>query len=516
METDDGNCADFLTSLYQKGVRLWLDESRLHYYARQGVLTPAEIATLRAMKEEVVAVLKQRQAAAVDPSHPLVTQGLSGDLAPLTIQQEIVWESYQRGALSFLWPCALRISGALNADFLRSSLDALVRRHDSLRTRIVVVNGIPRQQVDPPREYVLNVLDLSNASENEKNEAIRLLFVEMSAQGRDPAAGPLFSARLLRTAADEHVLVWAIHHIISDAFSLSLMFRQLWLSYAESMRGQPSSLGGVPIQYPDYAVWQRNTPKSLLEKGDAYWSQRLAGAQAIRWPVDLSASGSKLDPAEQARFLLGRELTDELHRLCSQTGTTLGMAMLAACAAVVSRRCGQEDFILPVAVTGRDRSVLESMVGYCAQGLYLRFQLIGGETLGDVLSIATEEFQRALSHQDFGRAMALRRDLLGHTMFQWHPVQQGEYGGLPESDLHSKLGIKIEMLPFEVKLVKEDPFNFYHVLMHFWNSEEGIVGQVWGRPAFFARRRLERLAQDIHVVASQLARNPRARLVSCL
>jgi hypothetical protein len=187
--------------------------------------------------------------------------------APLTVQQEWLWGMVQQyRTWNFcLYTFALRLSGPLNVELLRKSLETLVRRHGALRTRIVSVDGQARQQIDEVLEYHLEVVSFRNNSQSQNEVSARSYIDDLFTRRIDRGDGHLFEVRLLKLADRVHVLALAIHHIISDAFSLSLMFRELWLLYAELSQGHRCSLTGSPPQYADYASWQR--------KGDCDWRE---------------------------------------------------------------------------------------------------------------------------------------------------------------------------------------------------------------------------------------------------
>ena len=506
-------CTDFLSSLHQKGVRLWLDDDHIRYRASKGTLTAKEIATLQTMRDEIVDVLKQRKAVAVESS-ALMQRG-SAILAPLTIQQESIWQGLQRGGLSYLHPSALRISGPLSVELLRRSFEVIIRRHDSLRTRIVVVDGVPMQKIDNPYEYQLKVVNLTGVLEIETSARVQGVIEEVTNQGCDPAVGPLFDARLIKLAEHKYFLIWSIHHIVSDGSSSSLIFQEFWLAYSEFLRGQPSPLQAPAMQYADYAVWQQKTQRSWLEEHESYWKERLAEAEGIKWPVNGYAPGMKSDACEEAHIQFGRALSSRLREVAPSTGTTLGMTVLTVYVAVVSRWCNQKDFIVATAVTGRDRSELESITGFCAHDLYLRIRLTGEETFMGLLTQVGQEFQSAVLHQDFGRAVVHTPDF-ARTLFQWWPWQADDHDGVPKSGVAKNLDITIERYPIEITLKKAGPFPQYDMMTIFSDTEEGIVGRVGCVASVFTANAIEHFVQDLRSTAEQLVKNPYARVATVI
>lgn len=509
------HCADFMSSLYRKGVKLWLDDDKLHYRAGKGILTTEDTAALRRMKEEIIRVLKQRRSATIESSDFALQKTI--DLAPLTVQQESIWRGIQLGGLSYLNPFVLRISGPLNTEILRRSFEEIVRRHGSLRTRVVLLDGVPKQRIDEPQEYPLKVVNCSTMPQAEVDAQVQDLVDEVCNQDCDMAVGPLFQTRLIRLKDDEHLLIWSIHHIVSDGFSCRLMFRELWLSYSELVQERPSPLQTPAMQYANYAIWQREAQRTSMQSQELYWQQRLNGAAAIRWPVDKCESTMNRHPSDwnSMGIRFSQESNDGLRKSAARAGTTLAMAILAVYVASVSRLCNQSDFVVSISVTGRDRPGLQSMAGYVAHGLYLRIQLGGHETLADLLQQVTQEFSQALLHQDFGRTAAGSSDLRANALFQWMPWRFDEADGVPEPDVSPKLDIKVERLPTKVALKKRSPFQTTYkcdIMTLFADAAESIDGGFGYRPSAFAANMGERFASILRSTGNQLARTPYSRV----
>lgn len=499
-------CTDFINRLHQKGVKLWLDSGMINYQARKGIMTAEDKATLQAMKDDIVGVLSRWKSFKV-AQFPSEKQE-SASLVSLTAQQEVFWNALQQGATSYLIPFALRISGPLKVEMLRQSFEELIDRHDALRTRVVLVDGMPKQKIERSGCSNFGVVDLSELVEEEVSAGVHRVVEDVMNQGCDIENEPLFDVRLIKLRERSHLLVWSMHHIISDAYTNIVLFRELWLLYGELSQGRPSPLQSIPMHYAHYALWQEEERRVWPEKHESYWKERLAAATSIQWPTESHESATVLD-GHVVRIAFGSELSGKLRDLAAASGATLGMVVLVLYAVVVSQWCNQKDFVFATTATGRDRSELETMAGYCSHLLYLRVQLIGSESFIDFLNIVSQEYYGGLLHQGF---FATRHfiDLSPDTFFQWLPWQPVEFGGVPRPHESAKLDVVVE--PYPVKASpKNAPFSSYANMVTVWDSNEGIAGIVKGAAS---ESSVERVAQKFRLVAEQVVTNPYGRVVS--
>ena len=288
--------------------------------------------------------------------------------------------------------------GALDARALEHALGEIVRRHEVLRTTLRDQDGAPRVSVAPFAGFHLPVDDLSGAGEA---EAARRT-AEEAARPFDLAAGPLFRARLLRLGAEEHVLLVSMHHVVSDEWSLGVLFREMSAHYAAALEGGGSPLPELAVQYADYAVWQREQlAGETLDRQLAYWRQRLAGAPAL---LDLPADHPR--PALQTHrgateaFELPAELLGRLEALGRGEGATLFMVLLGALQVLLSRYSGSDDVVVGSPITGRSRHEVEGLIGFFTNTLVLRTDLSGDPGFREVLRRVREAALGAYDHQD--------------------------------------------------------------------------------------------------------------------
>ena len=348
-------------------------------------------------------------------------------LFPASFAQQRLWflEQFDPGKSVFHLLYAVRFDGRLNLFALERALNEVARRHESLRTSFVTVDGQPMQAV--ARELILElpVIDLRARSKEEAHaEARRWAQIE-GERPFDLAAGPLLRATLIRIGAEESMLVIAMHHIISDGWSMGVFLRELATLYEAFSAGQPSPLPELPVQYADYSVWQREWMQGeVLAAQLSYWSQHLADA-----PATLKIAADRQRPAIRtfggARHYtkVPAGLADRLRAFSRREGVTLFMTLLAAFDVLLWRYSGQDDVVVGTPIAGRTRSELEGLIGLFANTLPLRTHLGGNPTFRELLQRVRETALGAYAHQDIPfdklvEAMQPERSLSHTPLFQ--------------------------------------------------------------------------------------------------
>lgn len=394
-----------LASLHQLGIRLWVEQGKLYSEAPEGGI-PGELrGQIAARKAELIAFLREARAdGAVSGAPPLLPKPRDHRL-PLSFAQQRLWFLDQlEGAANptYVIPAAYRLSGAIRADLLEQALAALIQRHEILRTVFPAVAGQPRQRVHEHSSLRLNRVDSRRDSPAELQ---RRLAAE-AMRGFDLAEGPLLRATLYTLGEREHVLLLCLHHIIADAWSLEVMLRELDLHYSAYAEGRPAVPPELPVQYADFALWQREYLQGeRLAAQTAYWKQQLAGA-----PVRLELPPGQPRPAAQRfrggveRFALEESLVAGLDALARRHRATLFMTLLAAFAVQLGRYGGQDELIVGTPLANRNRPELEGLIGFFVNTLALRVRLRdpSGQPLG--FSALLEQVRRttleAFVHQD--------------------------------------------------------------------------------------------------------------------
>jgi amino acid adenylation domain-containing protein len=324
--------------------------------------------------------------------------------APLSFGQRRLWflDQLRPGQPFYNLFTAIRLTGPLNPAKLKRSLNEVVRRHEVLRTTFAEVNEQTVQIVAPMLTMTLPVQDLQSLSESEQDARIRQLAAEQAQQPFDLTQGPLLRVTLLRLGEEQHVFLLTMHHIISDLWSQRVFMRELLTLYDAFSADRPSSLPDLPVQYADFAHWQRHWMQGeILETQLSYWREQLDGIPTLlRLPTDRPRPAIQ-NPGGAARLvMLPHALCAELKALSQQEGVTLFMTLLAAFEVLLYRYTGQEDIVTGTPIAGRNWSETEDMIGFFANTLVLRTDLSGNPTFRQLLERVREMALAAYSHPD--------------------------------------------------------------------------------------------------------------------
>ena len=326
-----------------------------------------------------------------------------GGPLPLSFAQERLWflDRFAPGDPVYNIPALVRLAGRLDAPALRRTLTEVTRRHESLRTTFGERDGVPFQVIAPTSKVPLPLADLSALSPSSREGELLRLATREARRPFDLAKGPLFRATLLRLADHDHGLLLNLHHVVTDGWSQGVLIREMAVLYEALAAGRLSPLPEPPIQYADYAVWQRDRLRGeLLEKEVAFWRERLAGTPPLEMPADRK-------PPMEPSFRGGRrdlrvpvEVAGRLHALCREEKVTSYMALLAAFQILLLRYSGQTDFAVGSPVANRGRSELEGLVGFFVNTLALRVDLSGQPTFRELLRRVKEVAGDAFSHEE--------------------------------------------------------------------------------------------------------------------
>jgi amino acid adenylation domain-containing protein len=323
---------------------------------------------------------------------------------PASFAQRRLWflDQFEPGRAFYNMSTPARLPGPLDVGVLRESLNALVRRHEALRTTFREVDGEPAQIIAPSLTLDLPVQDLRELPASMRQaEVLRLAGLEAQ-QPFDLGRGPLIRTRLLKLGDAEHVLLLTLHHIISDGWSMDVLFRELNIFYEAIRSGREPELPELPVQYADYAVWQREwLSGGVLENLLGYWKGQLEGAPAVlelptnrpRPPVQLFRGGAHV-------FTLPASLADALRTLSEKEQVTLFMTLLAGFNVLLYRYTGHEDLVVGAPIANRTRPEIEGLIGFFANTLVLRTELSGGISFRQLLGRVRQMTLAAYAHQD--------------------------------------------------------------------------------------------------------------------
>ncbi|HYG79789.1 MAG TPA: amino acid adenylation domain-containing protein, partial [Pyrinomonadaceae bacterium] len=381
-----------------------------------------ETPTVAGLASRIDNARRQRSDSKTEKIEPVPRRGK----LPLSFAQERLWfwEQLQPLTPTYNLASAFRLRGELDVAALEQSFNEIVRRHEVLRTSYTYGEGVPGQTIAPSVSLKLSVFDLGGLPEAAREAEARRVVGEEGLRPFDLTQTPLLRVGLLRLSAREHVAFLSMHHIISDGWSIGVLVNEVAELYDSFRARRPPTLPELPIQYADFAAWQRGWLRGeVLETQLAYWKEHLRGAAQLKLPADrerpavFNPRGASL-PVEIPQELLGR-----LKELSRREGVTLYMTLLAAFQVLLQRYTAQDDIVVGADVANRTRLETEGLVGFFVNMLVLRTDLSGDPSFGELLSRVREVTLGAYAHQDVPFAMLvdelhIERELSRNPLFQ--------------------------------------------------------------------------------------------------
>jgi amino acid adenylation domain-containing protein len=444
---------------------------------------------------------------ALPPVRPVPRQGG----LPLSFAQERLWflDRLQPGGTAYNVPLALRSLGRIEVPVLAAALGEVVRRHEALRTIFAERDGAPVQVILPPGGWTHPVVDLTALPKTLREREARRLAGAEAGRPFDLARGPLLRTALLALGPEEHLLLVSMHHIVSDGWSMGVLIREMKDLYEAVRAGRPSSLPELPVQYADFAVWQRSwLAGEVLERQLAWWRERLRGA-----PAALDLATDRPRPAVQTsrgaehRFSLGPETSRKVAEISRREGMTPFMTLAAGVFALLARLTGQRDLVVGSPIANRNRREIEDLIGFFVNTLALRANVGRAPDFRDLLRQVREVSLGAYAHQDLPFERLVEdlhpdRDLSRSPVFQILLALQN--APLPKTGFGS---LCLEPLDLPSQAAKVDLF--------FALNEEGgtISGALQYATDLFDAPTAARLAGQLAAYLGELVARPRERLL---
>jgi amino acid adenylation domain-containing protein len=471
------------------------------------IRTIFEAPTVAEMAARVEATMGTPGPSGLPPVRP-VERG--GEL-PLSFGQQRLWLKHQLDPATSLYniPIALHTTGALDVRALERSLNEIVRRHEALRTTFKAVQGRPVQVVAPAGRLEVPVIELRATGADELRLEARRLAVEEGQRPFDLERGPLMRAAVLRLGADSQVILFTMHHIVSDGWSLGVLIDEVAALYNGFAGGTPAALPPLPVQYADYAAWQREWLRGeVLDARLAYWKKQLEGA---RFRLDLPSKPPGLTPPTSAGVnlpvRLSAELAEGLKALGRAEGVTLYMTLLAAFQTLLHRYSGQDDIVVGSPIANRNTREVEGLIGYFINVLALRTDVSGNPTFRELLGRVRRVALGAYANQDIPvekliGELHLERELGGAGLFQAVFVLQSA----PSSEL-KLTGLTLDSVEFPKTTTQSDLY------LALTDTGEGLLGALKYNVDVFERDVAERMARDYEGLLAEVVANPDCRLL---
>jgi len=420
---------------------------------------------------------------------------------PLSFAQQRLWflDQVVPGNPAYNIQAAVQLSGSLNVAAFSSTLNEIVRRHEILRTTFHMREGQATQVISAMAELPLEIRDLSTLLSSQQQQAVQQLASEEARKPFDLTQGSLLRALLLRLSETEHVLLLSVHHIVADGWSMGVLIREVASLYRAFVEGRLTPLAELPIQYADFAVWQRQWLQGeVLHEQLDYWRQQLAGLKPLELPLDQPRPPVQTFRGARRFFALSAQISNELRALSQQEGLTLYMTLLAAWQTLLHRYTGQNDIVTGTDIANRNRSEIESLIGFFTNQLVLRSSFSGNPTFRELLQRVRRITLDAYAHQDLPFEKLVEtvqperifdRNPLFQVMFVFQngQAQQLELPGL----LVRTLEIDEGTTAFDLTLTMEE-------------TDEGLKGSIRYSTDLFNATTIERMVRHFQKILSSV------------
>ncbi|WP_414620778.1 aminotransferase class V-fold PLP-dependent enzyme [Calothrix sp. CCY 0018] len=395
---------EFLLDISSLDIKLKIDGNRLYCNAPEGQLTPELSVQLRERKTEILEFLRNNTSFVSSSTHsPIVFVPRDTNL-PLSFAQQRLWfiNQLEPNSTAYNFPISLGLTGALNVAALEQSLNKIVQRHETLRTTFKSVNGQPTQVINPTFTLKLSIVDLQEYPTQQQEAEVLRLAIQETQLLFNLAQGPLLRATLLHLSEQQYVLLFTMHHIVSDGWSIGLLIKEVTAHYKAFCKGKPSPLSELPIQCADFAVWQRQWLQGeVLESQISYWRKQLEDApRVLDLPTDFPRPAIRTFQGATYSFELSQKLSVTLNTLSQQQKSTLFMTLLASFQVLLWRYTGSEDIVVGSPIANRNRDQIKELIGFFLNTLVLRTNLAENPSFEELLNRVREMTLGAYAHED--------------------------------------------------------------------------------------------------------------------
>jgi amino acid adenylation domain-containing protein len=456
-------------------------------------------------------IQQQMQAAPGATSTSLLVQLAPRDQElPLSFAQQRLWflDQLEPGSSAYNVSQAVRLNGHFDVDAMEQTLTEIARRHEILRTTFPISNGQPVQVISPTQPVKLEVIDLRHLPKSERDAESHRLAVEEARRPFDLTAGPLMRVTLLRLDEEDHAVLFTMHHIVTDGWSMGVLVREVATLYEAYSRGESSPLTELPIQYADYAKWQRERLQTdILNEQLTYWKQQLDGVPAVlELPTDFPRPPVQTSRGAHHSFFLPHDLTEAIESLSQSEGATPYMTLLAAFQSLLSRYAGQTDICVGSVIAGRTLLEVEELIGLFVNTLVLRTDCSGDPTFRELLSRVRTTALGAQAHQDVPFEK-LVEELQPDRELSRHPIFQVLFAlhNAPEGALQLS-GLALSPMTVENSRAQFD------LSLELWVSANGLIGSLEYNTDLFAEATVARLANHYETLLRGIIAKPDARI----
>ena len=475
-----------------------MDESTLT--KRLALLSPAKRSLLE---------MKLKQGGIDAPLDLIIRRRSMRDPAPLSFAQQRLWflRQLEPDSSAYNQSTPIRLCGPLDIAALTKALDAIVERHETLRTNFVMSDDVPTQVINNPRSVNVPLVNLSELPETARESELQRGIEGITRRPFDLSRDLMLRACLLKLSTVEHVLILVTHHIASDGWSSGILWQELAALYGAYLRGEANPLPELPIQYADYAEWQRQWLQGeVLQRQLSYWKEQLSGVPILDLPTDRPRPAVQTYRGARQSFVFPKTLCDQLRGLSRKEGVTLFMTLLAAFQTLLQRYSGQDDIAVGSPIAGRTRSETEGLIGFFVNTLVLRADLSGNPSFREVLHRVRQMALGAYEYQDIPFEKLVEelhpdRDLSRSPLFQVLfafqnvPRQTRELAGLTVTPLENQN----ETAKFDASL-------------YTWEEKEGLRARLEYNTDLYDDATISRMLGHFETLLEGIVSNPEQRI----
>ncbi|GAA6614730.1 condensation domain-containing protein [Scytonema sp. NUACC26] len=448
------------------------------------------------------------QVAEATPQKPKLEPIPRNKHLPLCLAQERLWflEQLEPGNPFYNVPVAIQLTGKLNAPTLEQSLNEVIKGHETLQTSFEVVEGYPVQVIHPPLDIKLPIIDFTTI-QNPVSQ-VEDFILEETQYPFNLSQAPLLRAKLLRLQENKHLLLLTMHHMITDGWSIGILLRELAVIYEAFLQGQSSPLSKLPIQYADFAYWQRQWLQGEVLKTQLdYWKQQLSGnISVLQLPTDRPRPPIQTFAGKKQVFILPKYLIEGLKDLSQQEGVTFFMALLTVFKTLLHCYTKQEDILVGSPVAGRNHVETQGLIGFFINTLVLRTYLGGNPTFRELLQRVQEVALGAYAHQELPfeklvEELQPKRNLSHNPLFQVMFILQNA----PISS------VELSNLKWQIQEIDNRTSKF-DLKLSFWESLEGLNGSLEYKTDLFNATTIKQMVNHFEMLLRHIVIQPEIRL----
>jgi amino acid adenylation domain-containing protein len=449
-----------------------------------------------------IAQLKTR----LNKSHavlPAITPQPKAGPIPLSFSQERLWFIDKlEGSISYHIPTVLRLSGPLDLEALEFVLQAIINRHEVLRTVIYEIDGIGYQRVNPKNQWKLLTIDGTTLSTD--NLSLRQKIQQLISKPFDLSKDDMLRAQLIKLSETENLLVVTLHHIASDGWSTSIIVKEILDLYKAFKLKRFNLLEDLPIQYADFAIWQRKYLEGeILNQKLAYWKRKLEGVPALDFPTDYVRPAVQSIRGKSIKFSIDKKLTEQLKDLSQQNNATLFMTLLSAFKVLLYKYSSQQDICVGVQIAGRNSQELEGLIGFFLNALALRTQVQGEQSFNSLLNNVKQTTLEAYEHQEVPFEKVVE-EVVKERYHNRSPIFQVLFGlqNTPEVPQLNIDDLQIHPENFTNETSK------FEIILSLTEYPDGLQGNLRYSTDLFTASTAENLASRYEVLLNSIVSNP--------